>query len=64
MCFNPKEAWKSVKILSGGETSHHQNPTIVRMRLNNGNTTTMDAENASVIGPHCSKVFGVNRPVD
>ena len=36
MLFNPKEAWKSVKILSVNATIHHKNPTIMRMQLTYG----------------------------
>ena len=64
MRFNPKEAWKSVKIFSGGDTSHHKNPTSMSMQLPNGSTTAMDAENASVIGPHFAKVFCSDIQID
>ena len=63
MRFNTKEAWKSVKIISGGETSHHENPTITRMRLPDGNTAKTDAQNAYVLGPQFSKVFCADRPI-
>ena len=36
MSFNPKAAWESVKIITGGTTSHHAKPTIMRMRLPTG----------------------------
>ena len=52
MHFNPKEVLESVLILSGGDTSHHASPTVMRMRLPNGELATTDAENASVFGPH------------
>ena len=29
MCFSPREAWKSVRILAGGLTSHHIQPTVM-----------------------------------
>ena len=64
MCFNPKEACKSAKILSSGETSHHQNLTIMRMKLPDGNTVTTNADNTSVIGPNFSKVFCAYFPVE
>ena len=57
MRFNPKEAWKSVKIISGGETSHHKNPTVMSMRLPDGSNATTDAWNTSVLGSHFDKVF-------
>ena len=63
MRCNPKEAWKSVKIIYGGDTSHLKNTTIMRMRLPDGNTATTNADNASVLGPHFAKVFLANHPV-
>ena len=35
MPFNPKDAYKSVRVLSGGYTSHHILSTIMPMRLPN-----------------------------
>ena len=46
MRFNAKDSWKSVKILSSGETSHHKNLNIMGMLPPGGNTATMDAENS------------------
>ena len=56
MSFNPKAAWESVKILTGGTTSYHAKPTIMRMRLPTGELATTDKENAEVLGPHFEKV--------
>ena len=42
MSFNPKAAWESVKILTGGITSHRAKPTIMRMRLPTGKLATTD----------------------
>ena len=64
MRFDPKEAWRSVKILAGGLTSHHEKLTVMRMRLPNGDLATTDAKNASVLGPHFARVFQAKRPVD
>ena len=61
MHFNPKEAWESVRVLSGGDTSHHASPTVMRMRLPNRELATTDAENASVFGPHFHRIFNNNR---
>ena len=57
MIFNPKAAWESVKILIGGTTSHHEKPTIMRMRLPTGKLATMDKENAEVLGPPMRLVY-------
>ena len=36
MRFNHKEKWQSVRVLSGGDTSYHASPTIMRVRLPKG----------------------------
>ena len=64
MRFTPKEAWASVKILAGGMTSHHEKPTVMRLRLTNGELATNNAKNASIMGPHLEKVYRNHRPVD
>ena len=64
MRFDPKEAWRCVKVLAGGLTSHHEKPTVMRMRLPNGELATNDAENASIMGPHLAQVYQTKRPVD
>ena len=64
MSFNPKAAWGNVKILTGGTTSHHTKPTIMRMRLSTGKLATTDKENAEVLGPHFEKVFNKHRPIE
>ena len=64
MRFNPKEEWKSSKLLSGGEASYHKKSTIMSIQLPDGNTTITDAGNVSVLGPHFAKFFCVNLPVD
>ena len=64
MCLNPKEAWGSVRVLSGGDTSHHALPTVMRMRLSNGELATTDAENASLFGPQFHRFFNNHRPID
>ena len=64
MRFTPREAWASVKILAGGMTIHHEKPTVMRLRLTNGELATNDAKNASVMGPHLEKVYRNHQPVD
>ena len=61
--FSPKESWKSVQILAGGMTSHHEKPTVMQLRLPNGHLATTDAKNASVMGPHLAKVYQAHHPV-
>ena len=63
MRFTPKEAWKGVKILVGGKESHHIKPVVMRLCLPNGKLASTDEQNASVMGPHLSKVYSNYRPV-
>ena len=64
MCFTPKDAWESVKILAGGMTIHHEKPTVMWLKLINGELATTDTENASVMWPHLEKVYINHRPFD
>ena len=64
MRFNPKEEWESIRVLSGGGTSHHALPTFIRMQLPDGELATTDAENVSVFGPHFHRVFKNHRLID
>ena len=64
MRFNTKEAWESVRVLSGGDTIHHDFPTVIRMQPPNWEIETTDAENASVFGPHFHRVFNYYRLID
>ena len=64
MRFNPKESWQSVHIISGVDTIHHASPTVVQMRLPNGELATTDAEHASIFWPHFNRVFNNHRPID
>ena len=53
-----------MKVLAGGMISHHKKPTVMRLKLTNGELATTDAENASVMGPHLEKVYRNHRSVD
>ena len=64
MRFNPKTVWESVKVLAGGMASHHKAPTVTRLKLPNGNLVYMDADNASIMGPHFEKVYTNHQPID
>ena len=64
MKLNPKDFWKSIRVLDGGDMSHHAFPTIIRMRLPYGELTTTDAENASLFGPHFHRVFNNHIPIN
>ena len=64
MSFNLKATWESLKILTGGTTSHNAKPTIMQMRLPTGKLATTDKENAEVLGPHFEKVFNNHCPIE
>ena len=62
--FNPKESWQSVRVLDIGDTSNYYLPTIMQMRLPNGELATTNAEIDSVFGPQFDRVFNNHRPID
>ena len=64
MSFNTKEAWESVRVLFGEDTSHYASPTVIHMRIPSEELATTDAENASVFGPHFHRVFNNHRRID
>ena len=64
MRFTPKDVWESVEILAGGMTSHHKKPTVMRLKIINGELATTDAENASVMGTYLETFYINYRPVD
>ena len=64
MRFNPKEAWQSVCVLAGGDTSHHASSATMQTHIPNGELATTDAENASVFGQHFHRIFNNHRPID
>ena len=43
MWFEPKEAWQSDRVLSGGNTSRNDSPTIMQMLLPNSKLAKTDA---------------------
>ena len=62
--LTPKEAWKSVKILTGGGLKiHHATPTVMQLRLTDGNLATTDAEKISMMRPHLTSVYQKHRPI-
>ena len=63
MRFNPKTARESVKVLAGRMTRYHKATTVMRPKLPYGKLVSIDAENASVMGPHFEKVYTNHRNV-
>ena len=64
MPFNPKEAWVSIRRLTGGESSHHTSPKVIQMRLPSGNLAENDKENVSVFENHFKKVLNNHKMTD
>ena len=64
MKADPRTAWENVKILKGGDTTHHK-PTInMAMRKPDGSIATNAKENLSVFVPHFSNVLDNERITD
>ena len=64
MPFNPKEAWVSIRRLTGGESSHHPPPKVIHMRLPSGNLAENDTENVCVFANHYKKVLNNHKWTD
>eukprot|EP00978_Attheya_sp_CCMP212_P018863 scaffold52116_cov40-Attheya_sp.AAC.1 len=64
MKHDPKQAWKSIRLIQKGISSHHEEPRIMKMKMPNGETATNDKENADVFEPHFEKVFNNVQPTD
>jgi hypothetical protein len=64
MRMNPRLAWKNIRILTGGETTHHETNLNMSMRLENGKLASNAKENLSVFDMNFHKVLNNHRPVD
>ena len=64
MSFNPKSAWKSVRILTRGTMIHNSKRIIMRMRLPTGKIATPDKDNAEVLGTHFENFFNKHRHIE
>ena len=63
MRYKPKGSWESVRVISGGDTSHHTSPTVMWMWPPNRELETTDTENVSVFGPRFQRVFNNHIPI-
>ena len=61
--FNPKTVWESLKMLAGGMTSHNKEPTVMQLKLSNGELASTDADNVSAMGSHFEKAYTNHRHV-
>ena len=64
MNFNPKEAWVSIRRLTGGKSCHHTFPKVIQMRLPSGNIAENDKENVSVFANDFKKVLNNHKMTD
>ena len=48
----PGEAWRAAKEVMAGDRCHHKSPTVMKMKLPNGNLATNDKQNADVFAAH------------
>ena len=64
MQFSSAAAWKSVKILSAGQSSHLKQVRSMSLEMPDGSLAKNDKDNAAVLGPHFNKVFNNQREVD
>ena len=63
MAFIPRVAWKSVYLLAGGESAHHNKLKNMPLRKKDGTLAKNDDERAEILVPHFQKVLNNNRDV-
>jgi len=51
-------------MLAGGLTSHHEKPTVMRLRMTNRELATTDAKIASIMRSYLAQVYRTHRPID
>ena len=64
MRFNPRLAWENIRLLTGGETTHHKTNINMAMKLESGDLASNAKENMSVFSLHFHNVLNNHRPVD
>ena len=52
----PGEAWKAAREVTARDSCHHQKPTIMKMKMENGNLASNDKQNVDVFVKHLTKV--------
>jgi hypothetical protein len=55
--MEPRRAWEHIRLLTKGESAHHQQRTAMAMRLPDESRTTNASENMSVLALHFQLVF-------
>jgi hypothetical protein len=50
--MEPRLAWEHIRLLTKGESAHHQRRPTMAMRLPDGTQANNAADNMSVFAPH------------
>jgi hypothetical protein len=61
MCMDPCLAWEHIRLLTKGESAHHEKKTTMAMRLPDGLHASNASENMSVFIPHFNRVYNTHR---
>ena len=56
MAYNPKLAWKMIRILAGRDSSHHNHAKIMAVMTEDGDIATNDEDNFNAFEKHFSQV--------
>ena len=63
MKITPKDSWKAVKILMGGQESYHDNQVVMRIQLPNSKLATTNTKNAWILALHFERVYTTHLPI-
>jgi hypothetical protein len=60
MRMDPCLAWEHIRLLTKGESAHHEKKTMMAMRLPDGLRASNALENMSVFSPHFNQVYNTH----
>jgi hypothetical protein len=61
MRMDPRLAWEHIRLLTKGESAHHEKKTTMAMCLPDGLCASNALENMSVFSPHFNQVYNTHR---
>ena len=64
MNFNPKDAWKAIKLLKDGHTSHHTKYKLMIFRMENGSLTIDEKDRAKGLASFFKEVCNQKVSID
>ena len=64
MGINPQLAWENIRLLTGGETTHHKTNINMAMKLDTSKLASNAKENILIFCMHFHKVLRNQQPVD